>query len=58
VQQLLLLLVGLINADLARRIQFLQVENEMLRDQLGEQVHTKPEERQRLLKFGLPLGDC
>jgi hypothetical protein len=58
VQQLLLLLVGLINPDLVRRTQFLKVENEMPRDRPGAPVHTKPEERQRLLKFGLPLGDC
>lgn len=36
--------------------QFLKAENEILRARLGPEIHTRPEERRRLLKFGLTLG--
>ena len=56
-QRLFLLLAGLVNSELVRQLQFLKVENETLRARVGKQIHTTPEERRRLLKFGLPLGD-
>jgi len=55
-QHLLVWLLALIDAHLVRQIQFLKAENEILRSRLGLEVHTRPEERRRLLKFGLPLG--
>ena len=32
------------------------MENKILRSRLGTEVHTRPEERQRLLEFGKVLG--
>jgi len=57
-QHLFFYLLGLIDAHLVRQIQFLKAQNEILRSRLGKEVHTRPEERRRLLKFGLPLGDA
>jgi len=57
-QHLLFRLLGLIDAHLVRQIQFLKAQNEILRSRLGKEVHTRPEERRRLLKFGLLLGDA
>ncbi len=51
-------LLGLIESRLVRQIEYLKVENQILRSRLGQEVHTRPEERRRLLKFGLPLGDA
>ncbi len=42
--------------DLIRQIQFLKVENEILRARLPKRVTCTPDERQRLLKFGKLLG--
>ena len=55
-QHLFFCLLGLIDAHLVRQIQFLKVENGILRSRLGQEVHTRPNERRRLLQFGLPLG--
>jgi len=57
-QHLFFRLLGLIDAHLVRQIQFLKAQNEILRSCLGKEVHTRPEERRRLLKFGLLLGDA
>ena len=57
-QHLFFYLLGLIDAHRVRQIQFLKAQNEILRSRLGQEVHTRPEERRRLLKFGLPLGDA
>ena len=43
--------------ELAKYVQYLKEENKILRARIpGKQVHTTAEERQRLLKYGKPLG--
>jgi len=42
--------------DLIRQIQFLKIENEMLRSRLPKVIRVTPVERQRLLKYGRLLG--
>ena len=49
-------LVGLRVTDIQRQIQFLKVENEILRARLPKRITVTPAERQRLLKFGKLLG--
>lgn len=44
--------------QLARQVRFLREENRILRAKLPERISTTPEERSRLLRFGLPLGDA
>src|SRR5258708_40042925 len=41
---------------LARYLQYLKAENEVLRAKLPKRISVTPEERRRLLKFGKPLG--
>ena len=41
---------------LARYVRYLQEENRSLRDRIPGQIHTRPHERARLLKFGRCLG--
>jgi hypothetical protein len=42
--------------ELARYVEFLKEENKILRSRVPRQIHTKPHERERLLKLGKPLG--
>lgn len=43
--------------ELAKYVQYLKEENKILRARMpGKQIHTKPAERERLLKYGRPLG--
>lgn len=42
--------------ELARQVQFLKAENQILRGKLPKRVVVTPSERRRLLKFGKPLG--
>ena len=53
---LVTLLATATDCQLRRYIEFLKAENEILRARLPAEVHTRPSERERLLKFGLPLG--
>ena len=53
---LLALIASSTDKELAKYIEFLKVENQILRDRIQGQVHTTYEERKRLLKFGKPLG--
>lgn len=53
---LLAVFAGSTGRELALQIQFLKVENEILRARLGQRVKVTPTERRRLLKFGRPLG--
>ena len=43
-------------SELAKYVEYLKEENKILRARIPGQVHTKPIERQRLLKLGKPLG--
>jgi putative transposase len=55
-QPLLLLLARLTDRQLAAAVQYLKAENEVLRSRLPKRITVTPRERQRLLKFGRPLG--
>src|SRR3954469_14622867 len=53
---LLTLIASATDRELARYVQYLKEENKVLRNRLGDQVHTKPEERRRLGHFGKGRG--
>jgi len=53
---LLALIASATDTELARYVEYLKEENKILRSRLPKQIHTKPEERERLLKFGKVLG--
>jgi len=53
---LLTLIASATDRELAKYVQFLKEENKILRARLGDEVHTKPEERKRLIQFGKALG--
>ncbi len=42
--------------ELAKYVEYLKQENKTLRARVPGQIHTKPEERERLLKYGKVLG--
>jgi putative transposase len=56
IQPLLLLLARLTDRQLATVVQYLKAENEILRSKLPKRITVSPRERQRLLKFGRPIG--
>jgi len=51
-----LMLATATDRELARQIQYLKVENRLLRDRLPRRINVTAQERQRLLKYGKPLG--
>ena len=53
---LLALIASATDRELAKYVQFLKEENKILRSRVKGQVHTKPGEPERLLKFGKALG--
>lgn len=53
---LLALIASVTDRELARYVEFLKEENKILRSRVPGQIHTKPHERERLLKLGKPLG--
>lgn len=53
---LLALIASGTDRELAKYVQFLKEENKILRSRIKGEVHTKPEERKRLLEFGKALG--
>lgn len=53
---LLALIASGTDRELAKYVQFLKEENKILRSRIKGEVHTKPEERRRLLQFGKALG--
>ena len=53
---LLALIASGTDRELAKYVQFLKEENKILRSRIKVEVHTKPEERKRLLEFGKALG--
>ena len=53
----LALIASATDHELAKYMQYLKEENKILRARVpGRQIHTKAAERERLLKFGKPLG--
>jgi putative transposase len=55
---LLLLIARLADRELAAVVQYLKAENDVLRSKLPKVVKVTPQERQRLVKFGRPLGSA
>jgi putative transposase len=53
---LLALIASATDRELARYVEYLKEENKILRARIPGQVHTKPEERKRLIKLGKPIG--
>ena len=53
---LLALIASATNNELAKYVEYLKEENKILRARIPGQIHTKPEERERLLKFGKVIG--
>ncbi len=58
INPLLFLVATATHRELARQIQYLKAENEVLRARLPEHIRTTPAERAKLLKFGKPLGEA
>jgi hypothetical protein len=56
VQALLYILSQATDRELARQVQYLQVENRILRNKLPKRITISRAERSRLLKFGQPVG--
>jgi len=54
INALLLLLAQATDRALARDVQYLKVENQVLRSKLPRIVKVTPQERRRLIKFGRP----
>src|SRR5690606_6766233 len=55
---LLYLLACATRQELARQVQFLKTENEILRARLPKKITTTPEERRKLVKAGKQLGSA
>jgi len=55
---LLALIASATDSELAKYIQFLKEENKILRARVPGQIHTRPAERERLLKFGKAIGQA
>ena len=55
---LLALIASASNNELAKYIEFLKEENKILRARVPGQIHTKPDERSRLVKLGKALGQA
>jgi putative transposase len=56
VQRFLLLLASATDRALAKQVQYLKHENEILRSKLPKRIEVTPQEKARLIKFGKPLG--
>ena len=55
-QEFLFLLGYFVQSNLMRQIDYLKVENKIMRSKLGKRVYCTPEEKRRLVKFAKPLG--
>lgn len=55
-QEFLAMLGELAHPRLMRQIQYIKVENEILRSKCPKRITTTADEKYRLLKYGLPLG--
>ncbi|MBU1147884.1 MAG: integrase core domain-containing protein [Candidatus Omnitrophica bacterium] len=55
-QEFLTLLGKMVQSNLIRQIEYLKVENQILRSKFGSRITTTASEKRRLIKFGLPLG--
>ena len=55
---LLALIASASSNELAKYVEFLKEENKILRARVPGQIHTKPDERSRLVKLGKALGQA
>ena len=55
---LLALIASASNNELARYVEFLKEENKILRARVPGQIHTRTDERSRLVKLGKTLGQA
>ena len=55
-QEFLGLLGRMTHSNLIRQVEYLKVENEILRSKLPVRITTTPAEKRRLIRYGLPLG--
>jgi len=54
--ELLSLLGRMTQENLTHQIEYLKVENEILRKRIGRSIRPTPDERRKLVRFGAPLG--
>ena len=54
-QEFLGLLGKMTHSNLLRQIEYMKVENEILRSKLPKRITTTPSQKRRLIKYGLPL---
>ncbi len=55
--QYFLTMIGcMVHAQLIRQIEYLKVENSILRSKLGRQVRTTQQEKLKLIRYGLKIG--
>ena len=52
-QEFLLLLGRVVHSDLIRQMEYLKVENEILRNKCPKRITTTPAEKRKLIKYGL-----
>ena len=50
------LIASATDSELAKYVEYLKEENRILRARIPGQIHTKPQERERLLKLGKVIG--
>ncbi len=55
-QSLLLVIAGATQKELARQVQYLKVENQILRSRMPKRIIVTPKERTRLVNFSQMLG--
>src|SRR3989339_1233949 len=55
-QKFFLLMGNLVHSDLKRQIEYMKVENEILRSKCPKRITTTASEKRRLIEFGLLLG--
>lgn len=55
---LLSMIASASDSEMARYVEFLKEENKILRARVPGQIHTKPDERSRLVKLGKALGQA
>jgi len=55
-QYFLTILGQMVHSDLVRQIEYIKVENEILRSKLPKQIRTTYQEKLKLIRYGLRVG--
>jgi len=55
-QKFFMLMGNIVHSDLKRQLEYMKVENEILRSKCPRRISTTASEKRRLIKFGLLLG--